>query len=253
LITNFSQIARVLRLLYRLVVQPNTSRAAIFAENFLYYGGMEMLLTLLQREYESGETPNYAPYVEKEKEDGSSDRNEEILSIVGANEVNGDLDTNGSQSGGVSTVPPKVSHNISRSESLDPGGRFAGVVSGRNLGGIGLSITADSAKNNFRNIDSWDGIVVGIIGLIAALVSGEHLKLASMASLMWSANAPLIPSTATLGEHVPNTNIDYSIWLLYALQKAFQAAPKRLLTNSVYEALLAGAVRSEVKYLSLFW
>ena len=162
-----------------------------------------MLLTLLQREYESGETPHYAPYLEKENnqketQDGS-DRNGETASI-GTSEVHSDLDTNGSHPDGAAIALPKVSHSISRSESLDPGGRFTGGLNGRNLGGIGLSITADSAKNNFRNIDSGDGIVVGIIGVIGALISGDHLKLSSMASLLWSANAPLIPSAASLGD-----------------------------------------------------
>ncbi|KAL0015570.1 hypothetical protein SO802_002639 [Lithocarpus litseifolius] len=42
-----NQVARVLHLMYRLVVQPNTFRAQTFAEAFLSCGGLETLLVLL--------------------------------------------------------------------------------------------------------------------------------------------------------------------------------------------------------------
>lgn len=251
-----NQVARVLHLLYRLVVQPNSSRAAVFAENFLHFGGIEMLLVLLQRECEAGENPYYMHYLEKDNiemevqheksyRNGTGELNE--TNEVNFGNVNSDADGH-SFLGGVSL--PKVSESILRAESLETGGRIAGLLTGRNLGGIGLSITADSAKNNFRNIDSGDGIVVAIIALLGALMSGGHLKLSTIPSLLWSSNAPFMSSAAVLGEHALGSNIDASVWLLYALQKAFQAAPKRLLTDGVYEALLAAVIRSEAGSLS---
>nr|KYP56218.1 Neurobeachin-like protein 1 [Cajanus cajan] len=50
------QIARVLHLFYRLVVQPNTARAHSFAKAFLACGGIETLLVLIQREAKDGES-----------------------------------------------------------------------------------------------------------------------------------------------------------------------------------------------------
>ncbi|CAI7839828.1 unnamed protein product, partial [Closterium sp. NIES-54] len=50
------QVARVLLLLYRLMSQPNSSRASAFMVQFLASGGAEMLLALLLRETQYGET-----------------------------------------------------------------------------------------------------------------------------------------------------------------------------------------------------
>ncbi|KAJ7951025.1 BEACH domain-containing protein C2 [Quillaja saponaria] len=50
-----NQVARVLHLIYRLVVQPKTSRAQTFAEAFIACGGIETLLVLLQREAKTGD------------------------------------------------------------------------------------------------------------------------------------------------------------------------------------------------------
>jgi hypothetical protein len=50
-----NQVARVLHLIYRLVAQPNTSRATMFAETFISCGGIEMLLFLLKKEAEAGD------------------------------------------------------------------------------------------------------------------------------------------------------------------------------------------------------
>ncbi|GJP50837.1 hypothetical protein CLOM_g9994 [Closterium sp. NIES-68] len=51
-----NQVARVLLLLYRLMSQPNSSRASAFMVQFLAAGGAEMLLALLLRETQYGET-----------------------------------------------------------------------------------------------------------------------------------------------------------------------------------------------------
>ncbi|CAI5462438.1 unnamed protein product [Closterium sp. Yama58-4] len=50
------QVARVLLLLYRLMSQPSSSRASAFMVQFLASGGAEMLLALLLRETQYGET-----------------------------------------------------------------------------------------------------------------------------------------------------------------------------------------------------
>ncbi|KAL0379627.1 UNVERIFIED_CONTAM: BEACH domain-containing protein C2 [Sesamum angustifolium] len=50
-----NQVARVLHLIYRLVVQPNVSRAQTFAEAFISSGGIETLLVLVQRETKAGD------------------------------------------------------------------------------------------------------------------------------------------------------------------------------------------------------
>jgi len=43
----YVQVARVLHMIYRLVIQPNTTRAIVFVETLFANGGVEMLLTLL--------------------------------------------------------------------------------------------------------------------------------------------------------------------------------------------------------------
>ncbi|KAH0980410.1 hypothetical protein GBA52_007587 [Prunus armeniaca] len=68
-----NQVARVLHLIYRLVVQPNASRAQTFAEAFIDCGGIETLLVLLQREAKAGD------YSIPE----SMTKNDEILSVQG--------------------------------------------------------------------------------------------------------------------------------------------------------------------------
>ncbi|KAH7276959.1 hypothetical protein KP509_39G028100 [Ceratopteris richardii] len=272
-----NQVARVLHLLYRLIVQPNTSRASIFAEDFIRFGGFEMLLTLLQRECEAGETPPYMQYLEREVDLGSNhmeafqnqvhelasevQENNMMSQIEGANRVANQYSStrvDSKDNAGDTQVPESVSGSESIvahviqvhedsliSESSDLGPRVAGILTNRNIGGIGLSITADTVKNNFRNIDTGDGIVVGIIGLLGALISGGYLRLSATPSRLWSSNTSLSPIAFEIPEHKASENFDISVWLLYALQKALESAPKRLLTDSVYEALLAAVIRSQ--------
>ena len=44
----------MLHLIYRLIVQPNVSRANLFSQSFITSGGVEALLVLLQREAKAG-------------------------------------------------------------------------------------------------------------------------------------------------------------------------------------------------------
>ncbi|RRT67812.1 hypothetical protein B296_00035169 [Ensete ventricosum] len=102
----------------------------------------------------------------------------------------------------------------------------------KNLGGISFSITADSARNNVYNIDDGDGIVVGILSLLGALVTNGHLKIVSNTTTTPSGN---ILSTGPEGGTMFDDKVSL---LLFALQKAFQAAPRKLMTTNVYTALL---------------
>jgi len=231
----------VLHLFYRLVVQPNTSRAHTFAEEFLACGGIETLLVLLQREAKAGdscvlESLSMNPEPQKseidsgnemtkgsQEDDGSKDKSEAIIQ----DNDQGFLSVDSGSSPDPSS-PDVNSDRIFASE----------IPSAKNLGGISLSISADSARKNVYNVDKSDGIVVGIIGLLGALVASGHLRFGSRAGPDTTSNllgVGLHDKGGTMFE-------DKVSLLLYALQKAFQAAPNRLMTNNVYTALLAASV-----------
>ncbi|KAJ7520664.1 hypothetical protein O6H91_19G016400 [Diphasiastrum complanatum] len=266
-----NQVARVLHLLYRLVVQPNASRSSMFAELLVTNGGLEMLLALLQRESQMVDSiASVQSFTTESKlERGQDDKDEPSISTASSN--SGELNTiahgeenpvvancNGKEEsqqksvsltskmiGGEHTVEESSIRSFTKlvSSVRSSAGR---LYADRKIGGISLSISADSARNNFRNIDSGDGIMVGVVSLLGALVAGGHVKLSTLAS-------SIIPqfgasSTTTIGELNPGSSI--GAWILYALQKAFQAAPNRLLTDNVYTALLAAVTRSEGGTLS---
>lgn len=271
------QVARVLHLIYRLVVQPNTSKAAAFAATFLANGGVEMLLTLLRREAELGEgLSNTSPEATdpETKKPGNHDNGqvtneqEELAEEVpsGFNvdsegiqltEESGELVN--PKSPGISDEPRGISEenlqlplptktvvSFARSRS------FAyKAPAAEKLGGISSSISADSVRNKFRNVDSSDGIMVGIVTLLGALISGGHLKVMSFG--MAVSQPP--PSSAGAGVNISGegtTGVAATavVWLLFALEKAFQSAPNKLLTVNVYAALLPAILRSEVRTLS---
>ncbi|KAL2570147.1 hypothetical protein AAZV13_18G170300 [Glycine max] len=238
-----NQVARVLHLFYRLVVQPNTSRAHTFAEEFLACGGIETLLVLLQREAKAGdscvlESLSMNPEPQKseidsgnemtkgsQEDDGSKDKSEAIIQ----DNDQGFLSVDSGSSPDPSS-PDVNSDRIFASE----------IPSAKNLGGISLSISADSARKNVYNVDKSDGIVVGIIGLLGALVASGHLRFGSRAGPDTTSNllgVGLHDKGGTMFE-------DKVSLLLYALQKAFQAAPNRLMTNNVYTALLAASINA---------
>ncbi|KAL0015569.1 hypothetical protein SO802_002638 [Lithocarpus litseifolius] len=110
----------------------------------------------------------------------------------------------------------------------------------KNLGGISLSISADNARNNVYNIEKSDGIVVGIIGLLGALLASGHLKFGSHASSDMS--------SSLFGSGLPDgggTMFDDKVCLLlYALKKAFHAAPNKLMTGNVYTALMGASINA---------
>lgn len=243
-----NQVARVLHLVYRLVVQPNTSRAHTFAEAFIACGGIETLLVLLQREVKAGDVTNpeamtihESSFFQESGVDSGDGVSERIL--------DGDV-------GSVEEQKPNVSEKDWQFESTEIGGvrRFSSASGVRiertlsisenyfvkNLGGISLSITADNARNNVYNVDKRDGIVVGIIGLVGALVASGHLKFDSF--------SPSDATTNILGSglHDGGSSMfdDKVSLLLYALQKAFQAAPNKLMTNNVYTALMGASINA---------
>lgn len=265
----------MLHLIYRLVVQPNTAKAGIFAETLLASGGVEMLLTLLQREVELGERPSLVAPGDAENKTGSDmqDTQQGVLEKTNGNK--NDLAVDAKASGDAENVDNKGKLSyLMTSKFLDVSGLLdqdnrqwplptQEVVSvarssaqrGANLGGISISISADTARNKFRNVDSGDGIMVGIVSLLGALIGRGHLK-AMSSTLAASQPVPKMVANPVLGEGFPGASATAVVWLLYALEKAFQAAPNRQMTVNVYAALLPAVIRSEVgnsRHLSAYY
>lgn len=276
------QVARVLHLIYRLVVQPNTTKAAAFADTFLANGGVEMLLTLLRREAELGEglsNTSVEATDPETKEHGSND-DEQDTNEQGAKEQEEltegvpssfNVDSEGiklteesgalanSKSSGTSNEPRGISEDdlqlplptkavvsVARSRSFAYKAPAAGT-----LGGISSSISADSVRNKFRNVDCSDGIMVGIVTLLGALISGGHLKVMSFGMAVSQPPPSSAGAGVTVsGEGTTGVTATTVVWLLFALEKAFQSAPKKLMTVNVYAALLPAVIRSEVRTLS---
>ncbi|KAI4356836.1 hypothetical protein L6164_000823 [Bauhinia variegata] len=241
-----NQVARVLHLFYRLVVQPNKSRADTFAEAFLTCGGIETLLVLLQREAKAGDSESMSDTsvpesilkfhnLRKTQPDSSNEIKERSKDIERSDEKIETVSKDNAQDSepidsGSSPIASFPEQNVERMSSVSE-------VPVKDLGGISLSISADNARKNVYNFDKSDSIVSGIIGLVNALVVSEHLKFGSRAG----------PDTTShiLGIALHDgggTMFDDKVTLLfYAFQKVFQAAPNRLMTNNVYTALLAAS------------
>lgn len=235
-----NQVARVLHLIHRLVVQPNTSRAQTFAEAFTSSGGIESLLVLLQREAKAGDNssnPSVAKSTELVDRISEQKNDDEILETC--HSVNIEETSLALEEGSIETEPGSngsnpitigVTSNIERMTSASEKS-FA-----RNLGDIHFSISGENARNNAYNVENGDGILVAIIGLLGALVISGHLKFNSNATPDVTGN-PL----GLLQEG--GTMFDDKVSLLYfSLQKAFQAAPNRLMTSKVYTALLGASI-----------
>ncbi|CAK9145811.1 unnamed protein product [Ilex paraguariensis] len=239
-----NQVARLLHLIYRLVVQPNTSRAHSFVEAFMSCGGIETLLVLLQREAKAGDHDDSDSFIEKN----------ETLRVQQSdlNTGSGVLETSHADDVVSMEENELASHEKPfEPESLYNGGNSAAFLTGskiermasvsenpliKNLGGISFSISAENARNNVYNVDKSDGLLVGIINLLGALVISGHLKFGTLAPPDGTNNPlGLLEGGGTMFD-------DKVSLLLFALQKAFQAAPNRLLTSSVYTALLGASV-----------
>ncbi|KAL7108777.1 hypothetical protein ACP275_06G135100 [Erythranthe tilingii] len=231
-----NQVARVLHLIYRLVVQPNKSRAQTFAEAFISCGGIETLLVLLQRETKAGDCDVPEALAEHDEALASNtdvDDSEVASSKIGHSDGGSlerrDLNLQENAPETENFTGPIVS-NIERMSSISEN------PFNRNLGGISYSISAENARNNVYNIDKSDGIVVGIINLLGALVISGHLKFDSPPLLDVKNNIlDMLEGGGTMFD-------DKVSLLLFGLQKAFQAAPNRLMTCNVYTALLAASI-----------
>ena len=114
------------------------------------------------------------------------------------------------------------------------------------VGGISLSISADSARTNFRMLDRGDGTLVGLLTLLGALVDLGAVKLCSPYALAHHSAGPGTPG-ADRGQGGGQSGHGGALgaWLVFGLQRAFQLAPKRLLTDRVYGAMLAAVLRME--------
>ncbi|CAM0903433.1 unnamed protein product [Alopecurus aequalis] len=241
-----NQVARLLHLIYRLIVQPNISRANMFAQSFISGGGVETLLVLLQREAKAGnnhilDSPGAILSESDVPSNGDSDtkttggevyhQTDEIQlaeqeSIVHEEET--EQKATNTNNASFKMLGANIGRNISNSENQ--------LL--KNLGGINFSITADNVRNNVYNVDKGDGIVVGIIHILGALVASGHLKFPSSAS-----NANLPGGLLTTAHEEGNIMLEDRVsLLLFALQKAFQAAPRRLMTANVYMALISAAI-----------
>ncbi|KAF5731677.1 Beige-related and WD-40 repeat-containing protein isoform 1 [Tripterygium wilfordii] len=243
-----NQVARVLHLIYRLVVQPNTARAKTFAEAFISCGGVETLLVLLQREAKAGD--DNIPESTMETDDNLSVQENQCDCATEIQE--GVLD----DEAGLPKEKDLVSPEKDGESQLFTGFGIAAATSPcmkiermssvsenpftKNLGGISLEISADNARNNVYNDDKSDGVVVRIIGLIGALVSSGHFKFGSHASSDMTSNL----FGGVMHDGGGSMFDDKVSLLLFALQKAFQAAPKRLMTNNVYTALLGASINA---------
>ncbi|KAL6322549.1 hypothetical protein AAG906_009857 [Vitis piasezkii] len=220
-----SLVARVLHLIYRLVVQPNTSRAHTFADAFISSGGIETLLVLLQREVKAGDRS--VPESPIKNAESPPVQESELDSFCGVSEVNqGDNEASLEEK-------ERVSYEIDcEPESIKSFPKEPGWYK--------FSISADNARNNVYNVDKSDGIVVGIIGLLGALVSSGHLKFGSSTPADMTSNI-VVNELHEGGGTMFNDKISL---LLFALQKAFQAAPNRLMTSNVYTALLGASINA---------
>ncbi|CAN6245453.1 unnamed protein product [Urochloa humidicola] len=232
-----NQVARVLLLIYRLISHPNTSRANMFAQSFISRGVVEALLVLLQREAKSGDNNIFH----------SCDVPQNSVSWNGSSKLtNNDLElkTASGEANCKDHHIQSVQHHEPTSHETGTGLESTskwGLLKGqflKNLGGIDVPNISDAVQNSVYNIDNGDGVLVGIIHVLGALVASGHLTFTS------ATVRPKLPSgflTTSNGEG--NTMFEDRVsLLLFALQKAFQAAPRRLMTRNVYRALISSVI-----------
>uniref|UniRef100_A0A0E0K395 BEACH domain-containing protein C2 n=1 Tax=Oryza punctata TaxID=4537 RepID=A0A0E0K395_ORYPU len=233
-----NQVARVLLLIYRLIVHPNTSRANMFAQSFISRGGVEALLVLLQREAKSGDNnisdscivpQNSLWNVGSDSKSTSSDL--DLKTTAGEANCNGHK-----------TQPLEHHEPPCHEGSTEPGFSSKWCLLKnqflKNLGGIDFLNIADNVQNNIYNIDNGDGVLVGIVHVLGALVASGHLKFNLPAA------KPKLPSSFLTTSNGEGNSMfeDRVSLLLFAMQKAFQAAPRRLMTRNVYRALFSAVI-----------
>ena len=232
------QVPRVLLLIYRLIVHPNSTRAHMYAQSFISRGGVEALLVLLQREAKSGnkntfnncDVPqNAAKWNGSSQSKSTNSRSllKPASSEANCNRETPSVDSHESPSHDGNSEPVSTSKwRLLKNQFL------------KNRSGMDLPSITDNVQNNVYNIDNGDGVLVGIVHILGALVASGHLKFSSLIA------KPKLPSgflTTANGEG--NTMFEDRVsLLLFALQKAFQAAPRRLMTRNVYRSLISAVV-----------
>ncbi|KAF8768696.1 hypothetical protein HU200_007253 [Digitaria exilis] len=232
-----NQVARVLLLIYRLIAHPNASRANLFAQSFISRGVVEALLVLLQREAKSGD--NHIFYSCKVQQNaaswnGSSKLTNKDLELKAASDEENSKDH---QIQSVQHNEPTSHETGTGLESISKWCLLKGQFL-KNLGGIDVLNISDNVQNSVYNIDNGDGVLVGIVHVLGALVASGHLTFTS------STVRPKLPSgflTTSNGEG--NTMFEDRVsLLLFSLQKAFQSAPSRLMTRNVYRVFISSVI-----------
>ncbi|KAM0869167.1 hypothetical protein ACQ4PT_040864 [Festuca glaucescens] len=234
-----NQVARVLLLIYRLIVHPNSTRAHMFAQSFISRGGVEALLVLLQREAKSGGNNIFnscnVPQNAALWNGGSHSKSSNSDSVLkpASSEANCNHEIQSVDRDELPSHEPNTGLDESTSKWCLLKDQFI-----NNLGGTDFPNITDNVQNNVYNIDNGDGVLVGIVHVLGALLASGHLKLASPIA------KPKLPSgflTTTSGEGNSMFEDRVSL-LLFALQKAFQAAPRRLMTRNVYRSLMSAVI-----------
>lgn len=226
------------------MVQPNTARAQTFAETFIASGGIESLLVLLQKEAKAGDHGVPIPVTKSDESPSvqETEPNSECANLERSeDDIVGSPMESESQEKDSEYQPFTTDRGpdaISIAEKIERTSSLSENPFIKDLGGIGLLISADNARNNVYNIDKNDGIIVAIIELLGALISAGHLKIGSSTPSDVTSNFP------SIGLHDRGGTMfdDKVSLLLFALQKAFQSAPNRLMTGNVYTALLGASV-----------
>ncbi|XP_019082502.1 PREDICTED: BEACH domain-containing protein C1-like [Camelina sativa] len=243
-----NQVARVLHLMFRLVVQPNAAKAHTFAEAFITSGGIETLLVLLQREAKTGEE-GIADSVVKGETSVPTIHSEQIqhngpglLKQLDSLPQDNEDDPHALND---SVGSFKESESVQQEKSHGS----ATVICDSDSVTISNSMNADRVSsvsetpfnNNARNnVDDRDRVMVGIIRLIGVLISKGHLKFSI------DAESDVMSNLMGSGFHENGGTMfdDKVALLLFALLKAFQAAPNRLMTYNVYTTLLGASINA---------
>ncbi|KAF8091664.1 hypothetical protein N665_0439s0028 [Sinapis alba] len=207
-----NQVARVLHLMFRLIVQPNAAKAKTFAEVFITSSGIETLLVLLQREAKTGDG-NLVESVAKDGTSVQTDHTEE----------------NQNNEPGLVKQLDSVPQDTHARDSVNV-----------TCDSDSVTISNNTRNNTRNNVDDSDRVVVGIIRLIGALISKGHLKF-SLGS-----KSDVMSNLMGHGLHESGGTMfdDKVSLLLFGLLKAFQAAPNRLMTETVYTTLLGASINA---------
>ncbi|CAL9245584.1 unnamed protein product [Arabidopsis halleri] len=243
-----NQVARVLHLMFRLVVQPNAAKAQTFAEAFITSGGIETLLVLLQREAKTGEDDvadsvakgetNVPTYHSEQSHHNGPGLLKQLDSVPQDNES--DPHTHADNVGSLKETESVQQEKAHGSATVICDSDSVTISNSMKAGRIS-SVSETPFNNNARNnVDDRDRVMVGIIRLIGALISKGHLKFSVgaksdvMSNLMGS----------DFHENGGTMFDDKVALLLFALLKAFQAAPNKLMTDNVYTTLLGASVNA---------